>query len=217
MKSAVFDLRFPGDAPDRMKEPDVKFPIPTLAAYAIEYAEFTFQGGFHEHKALTDGHGITLKPDGIIWHGFFEPNFPGMDWYRLVVHYHGIRDYPLLFPHVPDAQLRERLGKFYEEADTGFDNGLWLSFALMCGALYEGLLYAHFGKSKKLAEMIELAHAEKIIDDAAARIMHEARELRNLVHADKSPCPFVSRLQAMDMRKVMDRLIQDAWRWPKTK
>ena len=214
MKSTVFELKFPPNVPDRNKEADVKFPIPTLKAYAIEYSEFTFKGGFHEHKELTEGRDFELIDDGLIWHGFFPPMQPSLDYYRLVIHYHGIRDYGLLFPHVQEQVLRVRLGKYYEEAESTFDNGAWLSFALMCGALYEGLLFAHFGKDASFSDMIDKAASETIIDEGTAKIMHVTRDLRNLVHASKATDPFVSRLQAMDMRKVMDRLIQQAWQWP---
>ena len=79
MKSTVFELKFPSDAPDRYKETDVKFPIPTLKAYAIEYSEFTFKGGFGEHKEMVEGQNYSLVDDGLIWHGFFAPMLHGMD------------------------------------------------------------------------------------------------------------------------------------------
>ena len=107
-----------------------------------------------------------------------------------------------------------RKDTYYEEAEATFDNGVWLSFALMCGAVYEGLLFAHFGKDMRFSAMIKKAAETAIIDEDTAKIMDASRALRNLVHASKATDPFVSRLQAMDMRKVMDRLMQQAWRWP---
>ena len=212
----MFDLKLPTHAPERHQGTGVTFPIPTLKAYAIEYAEFSFKGGFREHKELTQGRDFELTDDGLVWHDFFSPLSPDLNYYRLVIHYHGIRDYELLFPQVQEPVLRARLGKYYEEAEATFDNGVWLSFSLMCAAVYEGLLFAHFRfrKDTPFSDMITKAEETAIIDKDTARIMHVARELRNLVHANKAADPFVSRLQAMDMRTVMDRLIQQASHWP---
>ena len=113
MRSTVFELTFPTNAPERDQGTDAMFPIPTLKAYAIEYAEFTFRGGLGEHKELTQGRDFNLTDDGLVWHGFFPPRWPDFDYYRLVIHYHGIRDYELLFPQAQDPVLRARLGKYY--------------------------------------------------------------------------------------------------------
>jgi hypothetical protein len=112
---------------------------------------------------------------------------------------------------VEDIVLRERLGSFYEESEASFDSGAWLSFALMCGAVYEGLLYARFKKNISFNKLIVMAKSEAIIDSEIVEIMHTARSLRNLVHAGNYSSVYVSRLQAMDMRKVMGRLIKTAW------
>ena len=212
MKSTVFELHFPKNAPNRMVETDVKFLIPTLRAYAIEYSEFKFRGGFNDHKELVEGKGYDLVEDGLIWHGFFEPTF-SEDYYRLVIHYHGIKDYEALFPNVADKNLRTRLGQFYQEVETNFDNAGWLSYALMCGALYEGLLYSHLGKNLEFEKLIGRALTRELIDSKTASIMHTTRELRNLVHASRCVEPYVTRAQAMDMRSTMDRLIQNASGW----
>lgn len=170
-------------------------------------------GGFNDHKELVEGKGYDLVEDGLIWHDFFAPFFPGMDYYRLVIHYHGIKDYEALFPNVADKNLRARLGKFYEEVETNFDNATWLSYSLMCGALYEGLLYSHLGMDSKFGELIDEALKRELIDPKTAGIMHTTRELRNLVHASRCAESYVTRAQAMDMRTTMDRLIQNASGW----
>lgn len=214
MKSTVFELKFPPNAPDRYKESDVKFSIPTLRAYAIEYSEFTFKGGFNEHKELVEGQGYTLVDDGLIWHGFFEPKLLGMDYYRLVIHYHGIKDYALLFPHIQNLPLQQRLGSFYEESEISFDNGAWLAFALMCGAIYEGMLFDHGGgQERTFSELIALGKRESVLDEFSEGIMNRTRELRNLVHPGLAEKPFVTRAEAMNMRTVLDRLIKQAAGW----
>jgi hypothetical protein len=211
MKSTRFDLRFPRDIPVPEEGTEIKFPVATLPAYAIEYSEFTVRGGFYEDKELVEGQDYLLQDDGVVWKGFFSPKFPGMDCYRLTIHYHGIRDYSLLFPQVSPAELRTRLGSYYEEAETCFDGGAWLSFALMCGAVYEGLLYAQFRKDWEFRRLIQHANSTMLVDEPTAKIMDDARDLRNLVHANRYATPYVSRKQAMDMRTVMDKLIKRNW------
>ncbi len=44
----------------------------------------------------------------------------------LVIHYHGLKDYSLLFPWVNNNDLRKRLGEYYKEAELNFDSGAWL-------------------------------------------------------------------------------------------
>ena len=218
MKSTVFELKFPRNAPNRYTETDVKFEIPTLKAYAIEYSEFTFRGGFNEHKEMIEGRDFELVEDGLIWHGFFEPMLPSMDYYRLVIHYHGIKDYALLFPHVKNCFLQQRLGRFYEESEVCFENGAWLAFALMCGAIYEGMLFDHGGgRERAFSKLIAIGKREDILDEYSEGIINRTRELRNLVHPGLAEKPFVTRADAMDMRTVLDRLIKKAAGWRSAK
>ncbi len=213
MKSTVFELRFPGNAPKRHESYTVKFHVPTLRAYAVEYSEFKFKGGLQEHKELVEGSDFELVEDGVLWHGFFEPTYVLEDRYRLIIHYHGIRDYQALFPGVENLRLRERLGAFYKEAEASLENEMWLSYALMCGALYEGLLYGHLGKDGQFSTLIKSAEERRLIDPKTVDVMNEARNMRNLVHASRWEQPYVSRAQAMDMRAIMDRLIKSASHW----
>ncbi len=214
MKSTVFNLKFPSNVPPSHTDQGVKFKIPTLRAYAVEYSEFSFTDGLSKHKQPTEGLEYVLVDDGLVWHSFELPFFQQQDGYRLVVHYHGIRDYSLLFPHVGDQDLRRRLGEFYEEAESNFENAAWLSYALMCGALYEGLLYHHFEcQNDDFAELIRRTQVNNIVDEFTVRVMTKTRELRNLVHASRASTPFVDRSQAMDMRTVMDKLIKGASDW----
>jgi hypothetical protein len=215
MKSTVFELTFPEKVPSQTREEGVKFLIPTLHAYAVEYSEFTFRDAMLKHKQPLEGRDYVLAEDGLIWQNAESTIFDFVHSYRLVIHYHGIRDYSLLFPHVNDINLRNRLGDFYQEAESSFDRSAWLSFVLMCGALYEGLLYSHFCRNDNFSKLIERALKRGIIDLQGAKIMTNTRELRNLIHANNAATPFVKRSQAMDTRTVMDKLIKNAPHWPK--
>ena len=106
------------------------------------------------------------------------------------------------------------MGQFYEESEVSFENGAWLSFALLSGAIYEGMLL-DFGerKPKTFAKLISMGKKKTILDEFSAGIMNQTRALRNLVHPDRAGEPFVTRAQAMDMRKVLDRLIKQAADW----
>lgn len=199
------------------------FPIPTLKAYAIGYSEFKVKGGLSEHKEMVEGQDYTLTEDGLVWRTAFAPTFlhfkkeppnANVEYHRLVIHYHGIRDYSLLFPHIASRELQRRLGQFYEEAEVSFENGAWLAFALMAGAIYEGMLFHYDGcKEDNFAKLISLGKENKILDEFSAGIMTRTRELRNLVHPGRANEPFVTRADAMDMRKVLDRLIKQATEW----
>ena len=214
MKSTSFVLKYPEGAPNRVSEMNLTFVIPTLPAYAIEYSEFSATSQMDSgQKEFVEGMDYFLDQDKLIWQNFEEPFFKERTVYRLVIHYHGIRDFRLLFPQVQEPQLQERLGMFYEEAEVAFDNGAWLCFSIMCGAIYEGLLYFHFQiKDMVFSKMIDQALSCDLIDNETATIMHSTRTLRNLVHGGKYVKPYVSRLQAMDMRKVMDKLIKRDWK-----
>jgi len=212
VKSISFDLQFPKNVPYRMFERGVAFVVPTLQAYAIEFSQFLAPNQLHGgQKEFVEGKDYFLEDDRLIWKNFEEPLFED-SVYRLIVHYHGIRDYRLLFPHIEEPELRERLGKFYEEAEVAFENGAWLCYSLMCGAVYEGLLHAYFGKKASFFKMIKEVLTLGVIDEKAEGIMHQTRNLRNLVHGNNFTKPYVTRLQAMDMRAVMDKLIKRNWK-----
>ena len=172
MKSTVFDLKYPSNGQNLHESRDVEFPIPTLKAYAIEYSEFKVTGSLHAHKEMIEGQDYTLMENALLWHSAVAPMLLGMDYFRLVIHYHGIRDYGLLFPHIQNAELQRRLGQFYEESEISFENGAWLAFALMSGAIYEGMLFDYNGcKEDKLSELISMGKKQGILDDFSSGIM----------------------------------------------
>jgi hypothetical protein len=208
MKSTVFSLD-PHSPVTQHLEVDgrhtYKFTIPLLPAYAIEY--FTIQIG--ALSTLPE-----LDVDRIEDRYFFltcDYELGDMSCF-LVIHYHGIRDYALLFPTVSPIELQNRLGDFYREAEANFDSGAWLSFLLMCGALFEGFLYASTSKKgvNTFEELIDNAFDEDRIDLTTKDTMHSVRKFRNLVHAKLFQKQYVTRANAMDTRIVLDRLLRGA-------
>lgn len=184
--------------------------VPTLAAYAVEYADFMppidIDSGL---SILSLGAHFSVNADELSFSSGFSLKFSSIESCRLVIHYHGIRDYTDLFPRISDAQLRIRLGQFYEEAERTFENGSWLAFALMASAVYEGLLgWKLNSRSEPFAKLIAEAHQQGLIDTHEAQILGTAREHRNLVHASRFESPWVRRADAMDMRTTMDGLIR---------
>jgi hypothetical protein len=188
--------------------------VPTLSAYAIEFADFTPPRSLDAgHIELVEGQHFRIKGDHVVFGTPLTDPFLQMDGSlsssRLVIHYHGIRDYRLLFPQVTDESLKVRLGEFYEEGERAFDTGAWLSFALMAAAVYEGILGWRVGKKRgDLVDFVYLAHKRGIVTDDERDILDSARETRNLVHASKHKRNWVSRAQAMDIRKVLDTLVR---------
>ena len=203
MKSTFFHLD-PSSSTTKYKlkgsSHEYVFAIPLLPAYAIEY--YTVQLG---------GLSALPEPDWRI----FGQNFKIQLAYdlddiesNLIIHFHGIRDYSLLFPSVTNPQLRVRLGEFYREAELAFDSGAWLSFALMCGALFEGILHDRLSSNATFVNLIKQAKASGIIDSAAQKTMNSVRKLRNLVHGNQYARNYVSRVEAMDARVVLDKLLR---------
>lgn len=204
MKTTVFELNLSSAAcaeiPDK-RQYRYQINVPTLSAYAVEYSTLQLLG-------LTAFlHYSTLVGDQI---EVYSTSRLENQECKLVIHYHGIREYALLFPSVQEESLKNRLGEFYREAELAFDEGIWLSFMLMCGAIFEGLLYSKVGKRLNFNQLIDSAYSSSLINDKAKNIMHAVRNYRNLVHANKHAAAYVSRSEAMDTRTVLDSLIKAA-------
>lgn len=184
--------------------------VPTLSAYAVEHADFTPPIGVDTGLSILSlGPDFYVNADELKFSSGFSLKFSSIESCRLVIHYHGIRDYSHLFPMVSDAQFRIRLGQFYEEAERTFESGSWLAFALMASAVYEGLLsWKLNSRSEPFAKLIAKAHQRGLIETQEAQILGTAREHRNLVHAARFETPWVQRGGAMDMRTTMDSLIR---------
>lgn len=179
-----------------------EFTIPILPAFAVEY--FTLQ--FGSLSCFPDKQDSIQKDKLTVFTGYSLDELDS----KLVIHYHGIRDYNLLFPFVANSSLKERLGNFYREAEITFENASWLSFMLMCGAIFEGILFAKLGQDKSFNNLIRAASHKGLIDAHTESIMNTVRGYRNLVHANKHTDPYVSRMDAMDTRITLDKLIKAA-------
>ena len=210
MKSTIFTGRQFELGSTNTGEGVTQVVVPTLSAYAVEHSEFTPPPNLDTGPTVLyqDSH-YRIEGDNVfLAHPFCTP-FGGLEPCRLVIHYHGIRDYALLFPQITDQRLKERLGRFYEEAEVAFDNHAWLSFALMAGAVYEGLLGWRLKSTKKsFDELIQLSQKQGVLSQSESDVLHDARQNRNLIHADRSTEAWMTRARAMDMRLVMDRLIR---------
>ena len=125
----------------------------------------------------------------------------------IIIFYHDIRDYEQLFCFVSDEWLKKRLAEFYEDADKCFESGAWLPFSLMCGGIFEGLLINKGVEHRKFEGRIDNAKTRNIITSHEAFIMHNVRESRNIVHANNCEKDYIYRKDAMDIRIVLDKLI----------
>ncbi len=204
MNTTLFDLDYNSVAHEtRDGKSLVVFKVPTLPAYAIEHSDFSING-LGSNK---EGDEYVITGDEVLREA---ADVAATDSLRLLIYYHGIRDYRLLFPSIADLALVERLAKFYEEAEKNFDNGSWLSYVLMCGAIYEGLLFAKLNVNKNFAALISDAQASDLIDIdiETVNVIDRARNFRNLVHANRYHEVYVSRADATDMRTTIDKLIK---------
>ena len=205
MKTVFFDFKHSSASDYCLDHAQAKhvyvFDVPVLPAYAIEY--FVLDIGMVN---LYEGDSVWIENDKLHFHAPTKISESGR--IRLLVHYQGIRDYSLLFPLVSDESLRARLGQFYEESEAAFASASWLSFTLMCGAIFEGMLYSKLGmRNDSFNNMIDEAFASGIIDKRSKEIMHKTRGYRNRIHGNRHAEDYVSRADAMDTRVVLDKLV----------
>jgi hypothetical protein len=126
-----------------------EYRVPTLPAYAIEYAELRVNrstDGVGKADLLLD-RDFEIKGDIVIWPTYNPPLGGGVASERLIVHFHGIRDYGCLFPQMGCEAMTRRVGEYYREAEICFEQSAWFSFAVMCGAVFEGLLFDRYPKN----------------------------------------------------------------------
>ncbi|MEW8437707.1 MAG: hypothetical protein AB2689_06075 [Candidatus Thiodiazotropha taylori] len=128
----------------------------------------------------------------------------------LTLHYAAIRDYRLLFPHINDQDLKQRLGHFAEEADNAFESGAWMSFTIMAISVVEGILFNIFG-NKKLVDLINEANSYTIIDNVEKDLLHNARQVRNRIHAGQFKEPLADRCFSTDLYVLYDQLVKKDW------
>jgi len=213
MKTQQFKLHMCIFAPDQYKDNTrtAEYLAPTLPAYAIEYAELIVPpdlDGTQDTRLFID-QGFEIANNKVLWHSYRQPLF-GNHEPILIMHYHGIRDYNLLFPATSSTVRVQRLANYYEEADKCFYSGAWLSFMLMCGAVFEGLLFDAIGSSSpnEFKALIGKAAETELITDSEQILIDKVRAYRNMVHLDNKEGRYVSRADVMDTRKVLDSIVQ---------
>ncbi|OAH58325.1 hypothetical protein AWH48_18285 [Domibacillus aminovorans] len=180
--------------------------IPILPAFSLGY--FSVQTGALSNVSNDEG---RMEGNKIIIAAEYQL-MRHVDSLLIALHYHGIKDYSLLFPWVKNNSLRKRLGNFYEEAEKNFEQGAWLSFALLCGAVFEGMLHAKLNppeNGRTFEDMTSDAFAKGILNKTQHDIMKKVRKSRNLVHPNMINIPYVTRRDAMDIRVTLDKLIKD--------
>lgn len=187
-----------------LNKDNIVYELPITNAFGI--ISYTFYNGYISSGLESD---FILKDGNLVLKGYAKSYSMLEDISILVINYQEIRDYKLLFPRIlkENKELAERLGKYYYEGEKSFENQAWLTYSLMCAAIYEGLLYFTNTQDKSFFERIEKAYNSNIIDENEKEIMHTAREYRNLVHAEKYTKEYVSRKSAVDMRTTMDCLV----------
>ncbi|MED4532333.1 DUF4145 domain-containing protein [Metabacillus fastidiosus] len=186
----------------------VKIHIPILPAFSVEYFSLNLGGttGMASGNDTIDGTTLIMESEAKLTEDMIAKGAV------VTIHYHGIRDYSLLFPWIEKIELRERLGAFYEESEKILQQGAWLSFSLMCGAIFEGMLYAKLDYPtyrNTFYDMISDAFEQNIIDERQRNIIHEVRTSRNLVHGNKYQTAYVTRRSTMDIRITLDSLIKE--------
>lgn len=211
MKTIRFDLDKCIAKPSQFDAPTAKYLVPTLPAFAIEYAVLkTPQYYFESHpRELTEGRGFHIEGDIVVLHSYTPNIFEEDTSPILLVHYHGIRDYRLLFPAVSTPERKQSLANYYEEADKCFEAAAWLAFMLMCGAVFEGLLFDRIGSASthKFNDLIRKAHSTSMITADEAALFDTVRQYRNIVHLNQADKASVSRADVMDTRKILDVIV----------
>lgn len=199
------------------QDPDSAFilniEIPLLPAYSIEYLSIqlgplTYTSSLTGNAADTVINGNKIITESDYSASVINHSYKGLG---VIIYYQGIRDYSLLFPWVSPVKLRERLGMFYEEAEKCFSQGSWLSFSLMCGALFEGMLYSKLNRpttNNNFFDLINQGKNTNLLNNDQAHIMEKVRRLRNLIHANNFNYPYITRKDATDIKSTMDQLIK---------
>lgn len=218
MKTILFELRSPDIERGAFGPVDEVYKVPTLPAYAIVSNGLDYQPGFgqqgrFEHEITGDKVRIKSVPEWL-----------PTETRRavLTVHFAGIRDHSLLFPSVERVDFKSRLGEFAEEAEAAFANGSWMSFTVMAISAIEGLLHDAFEKKTKTWEKRKEKHGglELLIDYATDKgalegyegaLLHDARRVRNRIHAGRFSEPLADRASATDMYVLYERLLKKDW------
>jgi len=209
MKSSLFVLDKILHIPDQFdKDRVARFHMPLLPAFAIEYAELRVPGFIdtpEEHLLL--GKGFDINGDEVLTPHYKDTFFNTPP--QMIIHYHAIRDYQLLFPGLHNQDYKPKLALMYEEAEKNFESGAWLSFVLMCGSVIEGLLFDSVGKNGLgLCELTKRAYKRSYIDSHQKEVIDHLKDMRNFIHTDDEKTHYVKRAEAIDSHKVLNDLIK---------
>jgi len=209
MRSKIFILDKPSKFSDPLVSQEAEYCLPILPAYAIEYAELKVPPNLDGvgKTELLEGREFTISGDKVIWPGYRAPLLGRPAAVTLIIHCHGIRSYERLFPSVRGDDRARRLGQFYEEADKTFEEGAWLSFLLMCGAVFEGLLFDRLDEDLSFSRLARKALDEGTVSEKEYNAMDRVRNLRNAVHLSRISKVYATREEAMDTRKILDDMI----------
>lgn len=185
----------------------MRFNIPILNAYSIEYFIF------HEwalNSTIPNNDSNIWKTKIIDWKELvLDTNFKNFeDWlFAVTIFYHWVRSYPELFYWVENSKQKIRLWQYYKEAEKNFKTRSYLSFMLMCWAIFEWILEAK-GINWRFHEKIAKAYLDKLIGEETEIIMNKIREKRNVVHLNNfDTYDYPSTTDFMDTRKELDYLI----------
>ncbi|MEJ2622596.1 MAG: hypothetical protein P8163_20815 [Candidatus Thiodiazotropha sp.] len=210
MKSTLFKLSSPiFEVVDKDYQIfDEVYSIPTLSAYAIL--------NHYIQRTNTVAAEIDYIPDYELLENTLrvkrvKPALQGeLRICLLTLIYADIRDYGLLSPHINDPDLKQRLGQFAEEADNAFQGGAWMSFTIMAISVIEGLLFNIFGR-KNLSKLIDMASNNSIINEKEKDLLHNARKVRNRIHAGQFKKPLADRCTGTDLYVLYDQLLKKEW------
>ncbi|MDU4324563.1 MAG: hypothetical protein E7I48_04025 [Clostridium celatum] len=196
-------------------EYDLEMELPILNAFGINHAQF-ISGAMtwisDDNMVINDGKIKLAVGDIELTNLSNEDNNCIINSKStLNIFYTGIKDYAFLFPRINNHKnkLAERLGRYYYESEYAYDNELWLSFVLMCGAIFEGLIYheLNYPQDNGLNIMTIQAVKNGIITEEESIIINSARKARNLIHANRFDQKYYSRKDAVDMKNLLDKLI----------
>lgn len=191
---------------------DLKF----LEAFSVSHIEMKISGAPSQNESqdfFVDGYRVSLSQE--VSEAVAED-----DKIEFLISYYGVRDYSALFCFLSDDELVEKMGRYYRESEICFASGCWLSYLMMVGAIFEGILYDKLKDcieldrdiaSKNFGKLLEKAHAEGHLLKDAYDTMDSVRKKRNLIHVGCEPETYPSYTDAMDAKVVLRKELVKMW------
>lgn len=184
------------------------YVVPTLPAYALIDSRFDMLN-FRDPEIVLPPPIYEIIDDKVLTPATILHDIASNSAI-LTIYHHGVKDYALLFPHIDNIRLRERLGAFAMEASLAFESQSWVSYSLMVGGVLEGLLYHQYG-NYKFEKLISLAAEEKIISQQESNLINEIRLARNKIHASRFEESIINRKMALELSIAYDKLLKRNW------